>query len=367
MSFDPEEVDPQDLDFGRVPEDESISDSASEVPTGFDSLVESALDFLNRGVQEIDLHPKYSVIHFYTGIELLLKARLLHEHWSLVVAKPGEVSKQKFSSGDFESVTVRQCLDRLDRVCEESMAEEKNCFLSLAAHRNRLIHFFHDTYKQKPDPQLLAEIAIQQLRAGAFLFRLVRHRWKPYFKKYAEEFRQLERSLHGHEKYLQAKLELVRPALNEFQAKGGAVWRCFFCHMPSAEVTEHERPLKTTRCLVCDWSRGHIIMECPECAEGEVEFDVGQGTCEECGTSFDMEFLLQEFGQGEAYCPECSYSNEKSVVPHGDGYLCLSCATDYDRVGTCEWCNEDVAGDTSDSYLGGCMFCDGLIGHEKDD
>jgi hypothetical protein len=35
--------------------------------------------------------------------------------------------------------------------------------------------------------------------------------------------------------------------------------------------------------------------------------------------------------------------------------------------GTCEWCSEDVAGDTSDSYLSGCMFCDGLIGHHKDD
>jgi len=84
--------------------------STKQLKTGFDSLVESALDFLNTGLEEVNKRPKLSVIHFFNGIELLLKARLLHEHWSLVVVKPGDVSKKSFTSGEFESVNTRQCL-----------------------------------------------------------------------------------------------------------------------------------------------------------------------------------------------------------------------------------------------------------------
>jgi hypothetical protein len=94
----------------------------------FDSLVESALDFLDTGLGELQQKPKFSVIHFFIGIELLVKARLLHEHWSLVVTRPGDVSKESFAEGNFESATLWQCLDRLERICEENLAEEKACF-----------------------------------------------------------------------------------------------------------------------------------------------------------------------------------------------------------------------------------------------
>ena len=39
-------------------------------------LVENAIDFLNQAADELANNPKYSVIHFYTAVELLLKARL---------------------------------------------------------------------------------------------------------------------------------------------------------------------------------------------------------------------------------------------------------------------------------------------------
>ena len=52
----------------------------------FDSLVLNAFDFLERAVRELEKSPKYSVLHFFNSIELLLKARLLKEHWALVVS-----------------------------------------------------------------------------------------------------------------------------------------------------------------------------------------------------------------------------------------------------------------------------------------
>ena len=42
----------------------------------FDDVVRNAFDFLGRSIDELEKHPKYSVIHFYSAIELFVKARL---------------------------------------------------------------------------------------------------------------------------------------------------------------------------------------------------------------------------------------------------------------------------------------------------
>ena len=43
-------------------------------------LVENAMDFLHRSIDEFSEHPKFSVIHFHAAVELFLKARLMAEH-----------------------------------------------------------------------------------------------------------------------------------------------------------------------------------------------------------------------------------------------------------------------------------------------
>ena len=68
----------------------------------FDDVVRNAFDFLGRSIDELEKHPKYSVIHFYSAIELFVKARLLKEHWALIVMKPDQADKAKFLRGDFQ-------------------------------------------------------------------------------------------------------------------------------------------------------------------------------------------------------------------------------------------------------------------------
>jgi hypothetical protein len=70
----------------------------------FDELVLNAIDFAQRSVKEVKRSPKYSMIHFSSALELFLKARLLREHWSLVVSRPETASLVTFRSGQFHSV-----------------------------------------------------------------------------------------------------------------------------------------------------------------------------------------------------------------------------------------------------------------------
>lgn len=355
-------------DFDYTPYEDPPS---PESPEGFDSLVENAFDFLRRSLEEVKEHPKYSVIHFCSGIELILKARLLSEHWALVTIKPGEVTKQKFKAGEFESVNLRQCFDRLENICEEKLPEERACFTELAAHRNRVIHFFHNAYAANPDPTLLEQIVLQQLKAGALIVRLLKKRWVSSFAAYEEAIDNLEHSLRQHKQYLTAKFEMVKPALAEFKAGGGEIWECFLCELPAAKLFRNDPIVKWTRCMVCDVSRNYLRVKCPNCEEdgehGVVNFDAGEGSCNVCDTSFGIDLLLGELdAEGVASCPECSHMIG-SVIEYGDGYLCLSCGNDFNQIGECEWCCESVAGDLSGSYLNGCMFCDGLAGHTAND
>ncbi len=110
----------------------------------FDLLVKNAIDFLERATAEIEDRPKYSIINFFSAVELFFKARLMREHWSLIIAKPEDASITKFRDGDFQSVTLEQATKRLKNISSENITdEEMNSFNDLRKHRNKLVHFFH--------------------------------------------------------------------------------------------------------------------------------------------------------------------------------------------------------------------------------
>src|SRR5436190_1393302 len=110
----------------------------------FDSLVENAVDFLQRSVSDLQSNmPKYSVIHFYSGLELILKARLLHEHWSLSVSDVNKADKTRFIIGDFDSIGLKEAKDRLANVLNCKLGESENrAYEKLRKRRNQAVHFF---------------------------------------------------------------------------------------------------------------------------------------------------------------------------------------------------------------------------------
>ena len=170
-----------------------------------DRLVENALDFLERSVADFDDAPKYSVIHFYAAVELFLKARLLAEHWSLVVAKRQDPDLKKFESGDFQSVTLDEAADKLDKVLQSPLTPaEISQFRNLAKHRNRMVHFFHEGATEKAQDDLKRQVAKEQLKAWYFLNRLLLERWDAVFGKWRKELANVTSALKQHNEYLQA-------------------------------------------------------------------------------------------------------------------------------------------------------------------
>lgn len=65
-----------------------------------------------------------------------------------------------------------------------------------------------------------------------------------------------------------------------------------------------------------------------------------------------------------ASCNDTQSTN--SVVKLGDKWICFSCQAIHKDVGHCEYCNEFIAGDLEDTFLSGCLMCDGQMGHYMD-
>lgn len=84
---------------------------------------------------------KYAVLHLAAAIEVLLKARLAEEHWSLVFRSTDTASRTAYETGDFDSVSTDKAIDRLANVVGLDLAErDKKAVKRVVAKRNRLQH-----------------------------------------------------------------------------------------------------------------------------------------------------------------------------------------------------------------------------------
>ncbi|WP_157535673.1 hypothetical protein [Kitasatospora mediocidica] len=109
--------------------------------------VANAMDYLDSVVEHLSGEPKprdlkYAILHLQAAAEVLLKARLLQEHWSLVFKDPGRADRTRFESGDFESCGVAETIVRLGSIAGLSLPQKAVDELKhLAKWRNALQHY----------------------------------------------------------------------------------------------------------------------------------------------------------------------------------------------------------------------------------
>lgn len=342
-----------------------------------DSLVANALDFLNRAIVEFDESPKYSVIHFCAAVEMFLKARLMHEDWTLIVAKPERTTEEKFMSGDFLSISLEECRVRLRDKGVLIDDDAYGSFVSLSRHRNKMVHFFHPDVDD--DGAARTTIVAEQSRSWFHLHKLLR-RWRGNFQSHRNEIAAADYAMKKHREYLKTKFATLRPALATHRTGGRIPMRCRACEYAASIPDEVSQYVKTSSCMVCDNREVQVQIECPSCEKSITLFREGYSSCPECDEKIEPDQVVEFFvdpadaynamRNGESHEPANCGTCEgyHTVVEAGDGvYLCASCFDISDHVEQCEWCNEDNTGDMEDSYALGCCMCDGYAGHTKDD
>lgn len=109
------------------------------------SMLENGLDFIRSGLKfiakpESKFDLKYAVLHLSAGIELVLKDRLRREDWRLIFKDVTKANEKKMQSGNFISVSLWECLERINEHCSVDAPDKKPLerFKNL---RNPIEHF----------------------------------------------------------------------------------------------------------------------------------------------------------------------------------------------------------------------------------
>lgn len=342
----------------------------------FQSLTRNAFDFLKRGIDEFDQAPKYSVIHFCAAVEMLLKARLMKEHWSLVVSKPEQASLAKFMAGDFMSVTMDEARARIRDIVGEEVADDAfNSFRTLANHRNKMVHFFHADVDG--DDKAKAQIVAEYCRSWFHLHRLL-NRWGAYFGDFHAEIASADCAMKKHRKYLTAKFNALKSDLDAARKAGTLPRACGACGFEAAIPTALDAHVALLECKVCDHAEAQVSIDCPHCQSALVISGEGYATCTHgsCGKSIEPKHLISALSKHSfdpndfeadfpANCGSCE--GHHTVVQCGGQYFCACCFEISDHVEKCESCNEMNTGDMEFSRANGCGQCEGQWGHTKDD
>jgi len=336
----------------------------------FGSLVKNGIDFLEKAISELRTEPKHSVINFYTAVEIFLKAPLVLDHWSLVVAG-GDRNREKYESGDFVSVSFEDSCKLLASALKKGLKKEaKEAFDKVRKHRNRMVHFFHSASSTAETES----IRLEQAEAWFELNKFVTHDYAEAFAPFIRDFRRMEHRLSATQHYAGVKFTNLKPKIDGM-TKGETVFgvcaRCNQCSSEMRSIDPNLPELTQHYCHVCLDQRTELAIACPSCGDLnqflEPATDFKCGACNHLVPEGDSIYeLLDQSSYGKddyldadtpANCDECQGFH--TVGEYKNKYLCTSCFSPFEQLYRCDYCNDACTEEREESYYSGCEHCGG--------
>lgn len=348
----------------------------------FAALTKSAFEFLKRAIDEFAQSAKFSTVHFAIAIELFLKARLMREHWSLLLDKPDQADKAAFFKGDVKTVTPEQTMERLRRIALVTIPQScREIFSLITTHRNKMVHFAHAGENDTDGPDGVQKIAEEQC-AGWLALRTLLAEW-PEFADFRNEIWHISVKMEGHRIYLEKAFAAKAAELQAHRDAGGRVIQCPSCRFESAKVEDTVDAVADASCVVCRFFCGsEVTLDCPnEDCGSLIRFTSHDGPPSECPTckaALSRKQVVEALDTGDAItkhnyfdhvsinCPHCC--GYHTVIEHNDRYLCSECFEIDNSYEICGHCAEGQLGSVPEySSLVGCEFCEGSAGRYSDD
>ena len=264
------------------------------------NLLENGLDFLLSAAEALhrDEGPrslKDVVLHLANGIELLVKARLAREHWSLIFSDINKASYEELAKADFKSVDYPTATKRLEQIAgipiDKSVSAHIN---SLRKLRNQLTHFTATL-----DPAQAKSLVAKSMN-------------------FCIEF-----------------CEQQDMVSDDSESKFGEI---------NMNLTVLQEFVDARMKSISKESNDALIWECPECWQEALMIDGGEVTCAFCRRESDPQELAErnsEFPNVED-CPECGEESTFAFVlyTNEDGrWVCFFCGQsgeNYDNCGRCD-------------------------------
>ncbi len=293
-------------------------------PNHLENMLANGLRYLRRGLDAFSKNDfDFALTDFYCGLEIILKAMVLHEDWRLVFDEPGDAEQAKLDKGTAKTIGADQAFKRLAVFAQKPLsADAEKAVNRIRVHRNKLMHFYHPDLNTPSGKKILATdlargwYALRQLRADA--------RFQAVFSKHAWQHDEIDAALLVLKTYLKQAEKDIQSA-----------------------------------------SSGMSFTDCEACEMQTVQ----GGKCQLCGYEH---ISHRDIAQGAEYIPklDCSSCGHDDVVVQTDkASRCTHCGASHGAFVQCEYCNdwwlEDDLSDLHDcSYETGCEHCDGNVAYQ---
>ena len=283
------------------------------------NLLDNALDSLLSAAEAVQRNEgprslKEAVLHLGNGIELLVKARLAREHWSLIFSNTDQASYDKLTDAEFTSVDFPKAITRLGQIAKVSVDKAIISHIdSIRKHRNRLAHYTA-TLDSAQTKSLVAKVMT-----------------------FCVEFCKQQ--------------DMVS---QDSESKLGEI------HQNLAELQEFVDERMST--ILREWS-GALIWECPQCWQMALVIDGGEVHCKFCLQEAEPRELAESSSESSAEdCPECWGESTFALVLHGNDigtWICFSCGVNDKNYDHCFRCDQM----TQTPELGEVVFCENCSDH----
>ena len=301
------------------------------------SLLENGLDFIRSGLKCITANEskfdlKYAVLHISAGIELVLKDRLMREDWRLVFADETQADENKLRSGNFQSVSLWECLKRLDHHCPVSAPAKKPLekFKNL---RNRIEHFAMN------HSQAALEASVAVVLSQLLDFIIEAYEENDLTAEESELMQEIRAKLGEFHIFATTRLALIQPVLDEHKGEHGF-----------GKVVECPSCLQETLMADCDVLCAFCGYVASDTEAAELHIANTYGTPYFDPKEDDLEYLHR--------CPNC----ENIALVYEPGYtetngICFSCGNKPapGSLEPCDQCHEMTVPD--DIHGGMCPDC----------
>lgn len=341
------------------------------------NLLENALEFSKRASKDLANEDyKFSLIHFCAAIEQILKARLVLEHWMLIIDKNSidSATFAKFECGDTATITITSVLGRSENLFDNVNDAYTKCIGHLIKERNKIIHFYN--------------LKVSNSKENLNIVRTIYKAWylthdiidtTQKLNRFKKKFNLINIEMMKFDDYLGIIYDEKKPEIDKLIKAGDDIIYCKICGRLAFHGDVSDELIKDGRCIVCAYNEIYIKIRCEKCQTSnylfpsrscELKLNCCNHECQATIACDDDEVLneLQDIsddpkhGYHYASCSECN--TQGCVGMFKNIWLCSSCLSTHDSLFECECCGERVTGYKEDTYLSGCGFCNGRLEYD---
>jgi len=307
-------------------------------------LTVNGLAFARRSAQSMrDLAEggaAFAIVELSVAVEVLLKARLVREHWTLICANPDKATPETLMCGDVKTVTPEQAVDRLHGVLGIVIKGTgyDNHLRSIGQLRNRAVHF-----TLTPDGELPIGVQAGYSRALNFVLWFLQTQFRDLAEPQttglvSHTLHELTADLEAFEEMIAERRRTIAPALAAadfcvecprchqpaFMLNNGVSAECAFCltrpEGTTAAVDYVEEVLGISRYEMFTQGGDWPICDCINC--GAEAIVAGVQDCRQTDQSDVVTGVACVAGVGDVYwgCFSCGFTASRD-----DTDLCARC------------------------------------------